>query len=102
MGKEETKMDVLEVFGYIIMPTVFILGIGLVILGTMEADVRNYAEKQSCNKIGMEYYYSMESEFCIDKNNQAHYVKIECERLGFRNYNCIPRIISIGDIRTIK
>lgn len=58
-------------------------------------------KKESCNKINMEYYYTNSQTFCIDKNNKAHYVKIECNRLGFKKYNCNPRLISIGEIRTV-
>ena len=58
--------------------------------------------EQSCTKIGMEYYTSMDSTFCIDKYNKAHYVKIECESVGFMKYDCNPRLISVGDVRTIK
>ena len=59
-------------------------------------------KKESCSKLGMEYYYTDGTEFCVDNNDQAHYVKFECEHYGFRKWECYPRIISIGEVRTIK
>ena len=64
--------------------------------GAKESNARH----ESCNKLNMEYYTAQDSIFCIDKEGNAHYVKIECEKISWLEYNCIPRIISIGEIRT--
>ena len=59
-------------------------------------------EKESCNKLDMEYYAAQDSIFCVDKKGDAHYVIIDCELLGFWwEWDCTPKIITIGDIRTI-
>ena len=78
-----------------------ILFAGVVVFALINEPIFDKAFKSSCNKIDMEYYESMDSDFCIDKNNKAHYVKIECDKLGYKKYNCTPRIISIGEIRTV-
>ena len=92
-------MDMMEVLHFVPMIIVFvILGFGFYIVPDMIA--YDKASDNACEKIGMEYDYMQRSEVCIDKENQAHYVKIECDRLGYRNWNCNPRIISIGEIRT--
>ena len=92
-------MDGMKVLHF--LPMVIILGIfgfGLYIVPDMIA--YDKASNNACNRIQMEYDYMQGSEVCIDSNNQAHYVKIECEKLGYKNWDCIPRIISIGEIRT--
>ncbi len=53
----------------------------------------------SCSKLNMENHYIQGTDVCIDKNNEAHYVKIDCENIKWREWDCIPRIISVGEIR---
>ncbi len=67
-----------------------------------DGEAKTPIEKESCSKIGMEYYYTGGTQFCVDNDNQAHYVKFECEHYGCRKWECNPRIISIGDIRTLQ
>jgi len=57
------------------------------------------AEKKSCEKLGMEYLTVQDSEFCVDTNGNAHFVKIDCDKVAWNKYDCIPQIITIGDIR---
>ena len=63
--------------------------------GTYRIEERDKA----CNKLNMEHHYIQGSDVCIDKNNEAHYVKIDCENIKWREWDCIPRIISVGEIR---
>ncbi len=83
---------------YVLPTVIIIIIIGLVTFGMVSIVRLAEAKQSSCEKIGMEYFYSDGTRFCIDKNNKAHYVKIECDTLGFLKYSCIPRIISIGEI----
>ena len=85
---------------YIFMIIVSIIGVIYITYNINDSEAKAKAKKESCNKIGMEYIFIDGTEFCLDKNNQAHYVKIECVRLGFKDYNCNPRLISIGELRT--
>lgn len=92
-------MDIYNVLYF--LPVVIVLGIfgfGFYIVPDIVA--LDKASDNACNKIGMEYDYMQGSEVCIDSNNQAHYVRIDCNKIGWRNWDCIPRIISIGEIRT--
>lgn len=85
------------------MIVVAIIGIMMVVLvGSMELDttLSMRARRQSCEKIGMEYAYMMESDVCIDNYNKAHYVTIDCTKLDMLTYDCNARIISIGEVRT--
>ena len=96
------KKGQVSVIGIII----FILVMGGILYSSiywgLDEKVRQVMEKESCNKLGMEYFYQDSIKFCIDNNNQAHYVKIDCEHYGFRKWECNPRIISIGEVRTIQ
>ena len=86
-------------WGAAILGAAFIIVI-LIFLFTISNDF-GYSEgrRKACNKLNMEHYYIQGSDVCIDKNNEAHYVKIDCENIKWREWDCIPRIISVGEIR---
>ncbi len=92
-------MDIFDML-YFIPPLILlsILGFGLYIVPDIIA--LDKASDNACEKVGMENHYIQGSKVCIDSNNEAHYVKIDCDKLGYRNWDCIPRLISIGEIRT--
>ena len=57
------------------------------------------SDDEKCQSIGMSRYkYIMNAQYCIDYNNEAHFVDFKCEGL-FKNKVCTAEIISIGDIR---
>ena len=54
---------------------------------------------EMCKSIGMkEYVFMSDTRYCIDYDNNAHFVNIKCK--GFMlSKECTAQIISIGDIR---
>ncbi len=54
---------------------------------------------EMCQSIGMkEYVFIMDTHYCVDYDNNAHFVNIKCK--GFMlSKECTAQIISIGDIR---
>ena len=58
--------------------------------------------ESSCEKIGMEFYQKSGFDFCIDDKGNANYVKIDCENIAWKEYECIPTIITIGYLRIIS
>jgi hypothetical protein len=76
---------------------VFFLPMLIFIADTMINEQEVY---KSCEKLGMEYYYSSKTHYCIDNNDNAHYIKLNCQ--GFLNTrDCTARIITICTGRVI-
>lgn len=82
-----------------LLPLIGALAIALMAYALVDSSYLTQAQEKSCNKLGMEYYTSQDAIFCIDNKGNAHYVIIDCEDTGFWEYDCSPRIITIGDIR---
>lgn len=55
--------------------------------------------ENSCKKVDMEYYRMMDTHFCTDKEGNAHYVKLDCEWIKWTEYDCVPILLSIGEVR---
>ena len=54
---------------------------------------------EMCQDIGQKSYkYIMNAQYCIDYNNDAHFVDFNCEGYAW-NKICTTDIISIGDVR---
>lgn len=87
-----------EQLGNIVVITIFsMIAIGL-FLGLIDSSITKIEVLHSCENIGMEYYTSMDSEFCVDHLDQAHYAKFECQ--GFLwTKQCTARIVSLGEVR---
>ena len=83
----------------------FIVGFGLLFIGIgcafINETIERVEKESSCEKIGMEYYYTNGQTYCLDKQNQAHYVKIDCEWVSLFKHDCTPRLISVGDVWTV-
>ena len=59
------------------------------------------AMRDSCKKIDMDYNYILPYDYCIDKNGVFNYIKMDCIKLGWRNYDCIPHIISFEEANNV-
>lgn len=94
-------MDKKGISGITIFVIIWLILVLIVFAFFFDILAKKKVRKESCNQLGMEYFYQDSTEYCLDKNNQAHYVKIECNKLGFRQYACNPRLISIGDVRIL-
>ncbi len=90
-------MDAIDMVPYIMIGIV-VLFVSVFGYAIFEDEARQEAIKQSCEDLGMEYYTSMDSKFCIDALDQAHYAKFTCDGNAW-NKHCTARLISIGDIR---
>ena len=86
-------------WGVVIMGAVFIIIILIFIFSLSNSFRYSEERRNACSKLNMELYHIQGSDVCIDKNNEAHYVKIDCENIKWREWDCIPRIISVGEIR---
>ncbi len=89
---DKSKITMVVVFG------VFILLGGLLIITMTDVIIGNTKTRQSCKDIGMEYYYAMDTTFCVDSLGNAHYAKFKCEGVLW-NKECKAQLISIGDVR---
>ena len=92
------ESDIINIV-FIISTVIFIILILVVIYRISYSFGYMEERNKACNKLNMEPYYIQGSDVCVDKNNEAHYVKIDCERVKWREWDCIPRIISVGEIR---
>ncbi len=98
MNNKKCESDIIKIVS-IIIAVIFIILI-LVVIYRMSYSSGYMEERNSaCNKIDMENHRIQGSDVCIDKNNEAHYVKIDCENIKWREWDCIPRIISVGEVR---
>ncbi len=53
---------------------------------------------ESCEPLNMKYKQMELGEVCIDNNNQAHFVDIECDGILWEK-QCTATIINVGDFR---
>ena len=70
----------------------------LLMVGAIDNAIENTRTQQSCDKLGMKYYYTMDTKFCVDSLGNAHYVKFKCEGFLWEK-ECKAQLISIGDVR---
>ena len=76
----------------------FMVGVTFLALLSVEVGIQVHRTESSCEDIGMEYYTTMDTKFCVDTSGNAHYVKIDCNGILW-NKVCTAQIISIGDVR---
>lgn len=77
---------------------IYVLGMASMIHGAV---IKDKAELASCKKVGMEYIRIDGNDMCLNKQGEAHYVKINCRRKSFFEFSCFPKIISIGNNRVV-
>lgn len=53
---------------------------------------------ESCERLGMTREEIVETDYCVDSFNQAHYTLFDC---NFLTTHCDARIVSIGNQRVI-
>lgn len=75
--------------------------IAAILISFAAFDLMSYkvAEAGVCEQYGMSKGIMMESDVCIDNNNDAHFVNIECESVGLFEYSCKARFVSVGEVR---
>jgi len=88
-------MDRYDVLVHVIMAMIF----ATVIMVFLDVAYEKIAEGEVCQNIGMDRFrYIMDETYCIDHNNDAHLVDINCQDLLW-NKQCQATVITIGEFR---
>lgn len=99
LNSKEVKKQ-MRIEDFVVYFFIIVIGFAFAMLLYAGLDNKNSIDKikQSCGDIGMEYYHTMGTQFCVDSFGNANYAKFSCDGTLW-DKKCTAQIISIGDVR---